>query len=264
MNDFDFLDEITALEEYKELCLHEKTIVHHNTIVCSHCGIQLTRCQSRDWNHNETANYSFRAQKKNDNTIIEMIQPFNFGTDVEEKAYEIYLHISNAREQKFNMRRSILCACVFFALKVLGRPLKYTELQNKFHIEKKTALQSRKFVHMHLPRHLLIESNPIDARSFITKYMKELHTTPAELKHTLCLLNRVKSMEVVNRARPQSIAAGIVYYWVKVAHKQVGIGTFSQICGLSEATIQKLIKEFVGGGLLGGGGAPGPPLIGNE
>ena len=257
MDDFDFLDEVEMKAGDEDECIHKETIIHRNTIVCVKCGEQLTRCQSQDWNHNEASNYSFRANKKISGGVIETIQPFGFGRDVEEKTYEIYVHISAAREQKFNMRRSILCACVFFALKILGKPLKYTELQKKFHIEKKTALQSRKFVHIHLPREFLTGCEPIDAKSFVTKYMTELHATALEVKQTLTLLDKVRDMEVVNRARPQSIAAGIVYYWIKAEHKQVGITSFSKICGLSEATIQKLIKEFSAGSLYEKG-APAP------
>ena len=48
----------------------------------------------------------------------------------------------------------------------------------------------------------------------------------------------------LNRARPQSIAAGVVFFWMKNNNKNITIKEYSKKVKLSELTINKIIKEI--------------------
>ena len=48
----------------------------------------------------------------------------------------------------------------------------------------------------------------------------------------------------INRARPQSIAAGITYYWICQKDKKISISEFMEKVGLSELTITRIAKEI--------------------
>jgi transcription initiation factor TFIIIB Brf1 subunit/transcription initiation factor TFIIB len=49
---------------------------------------------------------------------------------------------------------------------------------------------------------------------------------------------------LLNRSRPQSVAAGVIWYWIRKEHKGVPLKDFTQKMDLSELTINKISKEI--------------------
>ena len=48
----------------------------------------------------------------------------------------------------------------------------------------------------------------------------------------------------INRSRPRSVAAGLIYYWMCVHNKNILLKDFIKFVKLSELTVDRLAKEI--------------------
>ena len=59
------------------------------------------------------------------------------------------------------------------------------------------------------------------------------------------LYQRIKDKSsMINRSRPQSVASGVIWYWIMENKKQMNIKEFTVRVELSELTILKMKKEI--------------------
>jgi hypothetical protein len=79
--------------------------------------------------------------------------------------------------------------------------------------------------------------------------MEKLSANPQKILEVCAIYEAVKNRSSsLLRSRPQSIASGIVYYWVLKNNIPIPVETFSQLSDLSTLTIikiQKEVKEFM-------------------
>ena len=75
--------------------------------------------------------------------------------------------------------------------------------------------------------------------------MEELHANEQDLQCVKDLYARIEAFQSLklNRSRPQSIASGIVYYWLLEENRKITLKTFAKIAELSELTIVKIQKD---------------------
>ena len=75
--------------------------------------------------------------------------------------------------------------------------------------------------------------------------MEELKANETDIISLKKLYNDIDmNNSKLNRSRPQSVAAGLVYYWLLENNKKITLKTFSKITELSELTITKLEKDI--------------------
>ena len=68
-----------------------------------------------------------------------------------------------------------------------------------------------------------------------------------EQKQEVCdIYEQIKNRSSrLNRSRPQSVASGIVFYWICLKEKDISLKDFAKKVTLSELTINKMTKEIV-------------------
>ena len=49
---------------------------------------------------------------------------------------------------------------------------------------------------------------------------------------------------ILNRARPKSVASGLIYYYILERNKSINLKTFCKKIKLSELTVNKMLKEI--------------------
>ena len=60
------------------------------------------------------------------------------------------------------------------------------------------------------------------------------------------LYNKIKNRSsLLNRSRPMSVAAGIVWYWIVLRGIKINIKEYSKKVGLSDMTIIKINREII-------------------
>ena len=75
--------------------------------------------------------------------------------------------------------------------------------------------------------------------------MDKFRATDAQKNEVIEIYNKIKNKSSkINRSRPQSISAGITYYWVSTKNIDISLKDFAKKVELSELTISKIAKEI--------------------
>ena len=75
--------------------------------------------------------------------------------------------------------------------------------------------------------------------------MDKFITTQAQKDEVKKIYQEVKNKSSrLNRSRPQSTSAGIIYYWICLNKKNISMKEYVKKVGLSELTINKIAREI--------------------
>jgi len=110
-------------------------------------------------------------------------------------------------------------------------------------ITRKVALRGIKTVTLNAPKE---QTEDVDLTpSIIMRIMEKFQTTQAQKTEVLALHNSVKNRSSkLNRARPHSVASGLIYYWIQKNNKGISLSDFSKQVCLSGLTIMKVMNEI--------------------
>jgi transcription initiation factor TFIIIB Brf1 subunit/transcription initiation factor TFIIB len=74
--------------------------------------------------------------------------------------------------------------------------------------------------------------------------MGKFMATEEQVEEVCAIYTRIYNRSSkLNRARPQSVAAAVIYYWISKNNIQIDIKDFAANTNLSELTIKKNTKE---------------------
>lgn len=244
--DFEVFDQLENLEHDTDTknndCLHLDSFQDKNIIVCVHCGkcIQKLFNQHREWKSQQT-----RATVE-DKNIYKDVENIQFSDNIVQIANSLYVQVTKDKIYRGNARKGIISACIFYAFKIIQKPQIYKKIIKLFNIDKKIGLRGLKFVSINAPKDSVIFKTQITPLTYIDSYMEELKATPEDISKIHQLYERINNKQVqrLNRSRPQSVASGIVYFWLLEEDKKISLRTFSKITELSELTIVKIQKDI--------------------
>lgn len=240
------VDEISQQNIIKEdemiSCDHNDFIVDKNIMVCINCGkcIQKIFNQERDWKSQQSRNI---LDEKN---IFKDVENLQFSENILQISNSLYIQVTNEKIYRGNARKGIISACIFHAYKIIGKPQIYKKIIRLFNISKKVGLKGLKFVSINAPKNSIIFKTCITPLTYIEYYMEKLQADENDVINIKNLFNEVDITfnSKLNRSRPQSVGAGLVYYWLIENNKKISLKTFSKITELSELTITKLEKDI--------------------
>ncbi len=224
------------------MCTHENAIQDKNTIVCVNCGecIQKLFNQHREWKSQQTR---VTVDERN---IFKDVENIQFSEHIIQIANSLYIQVTRDKIYRGNARKGIISACIFHAFKIVGKPQIYKKIIKLFNINKKIGLKGLKFVLVNAPKNSDIFKTHITPLTYIEHYMEELQANDQDISKVKSLYQRIEKLQIhkLNRSRPQSIASGIVYYWLLEENRKITLKTFSKITELSELTIVKIQKDI--------------------
>ena len=85
----------------------------------------------------------------------------------------------------------------------------------------------------------------ITPQNLIREIMKKFDATPEQIDEVNQLYLQIHNKSsILNRSRPQSVASGLVRYYILLKGKDITIKEFRQKVKLSELTIEKMAKEI--------------------
>ena len=246
---FDIFDQLTEVDIEKEMicedvgeeCLHEDYVKDKNVIVCISCG----QCIHKLFNQER----DFKSQQSrinvDDKNIFKDVENIQFSENILQIANSLYIQVTNDKIYRGNARKGIISACIFHAYKIVGKPQIYKKIIRLFNISKKVGLKGLKFVSINAPKHSIIFRTNITPLIYIDHFMEELKANELDIVSLKKLYSDIDiNNSKLNRSRPQSVAAGLVYYWLLENNKKITLKTFSKITELSELTITKLEKDI--------------------
>ena len=266
MSDFALFAE--ALEEYKQHekstevtitkndCSHKNIVFEKGINLCVDCGEEISKNISYDkeWVCYGKSNGQFKSdpsrvnlRKMDERNIFKDVQNMGFSDKIVTQANDIYTQVTKGQIKRGNSRKAIVFACIFQAYKLSGSPLTHEYLIKAFNLTRKTGLQGLKHVILNAPKHSEIHTTHITPVHFIQEIMQKFQASNEQMTSVTELYNRIKNRNTkLNSARPQSVAAGLTYYWIYINKKNINLQEFAKKVELSELTIGRVAKIISG------------------
>lgn len=276
MSDFDLFNQ--ALEEYKKMkisdgdldnvssevsspreindasCLHENIISEKGVSVCVDCGEEISQriTHDKEWRyygqgdskHSSDPN-RVQMRKIEERSIFRDVENLGFSESIIAKANKIYAQVTEGKIFRGNHRKAIVFACVFHAYKMSGKPQSHERLIQIFNLSRKTGLRGLKYVNLYAPKDSKIRTTYITAKNLIDEIMEKFSATQEQKQEVTNLYEKIKNKSSrLNRSRPQSVASGLVFYWICMRGKEISLKDFAKKVILSELTINRIAKEI--------------------
>jgi len=253
-SDFSKMSDMTLKDVKKEECTHSDVTEENGTKSCMLCGCEIVKTISYDkeWRYygaDDTKRNSdpnrCQARKCDDKNIYKDVENMGFSDKVIDMANQIYLNTTKDKIYRGKSRKAIVYACIFNAFKILGQPQSCDSLIGVFQLDRKVILKGLKHVSLNSPKNSEIRTKYISAIEIIDEIMNKFNANSEQKKEVFEIYEKVKNKSLIlNRSKPQSVASGIIYYYITLNNKEIDIKTFTKKVNLSELTVNKVSKEI--------------------
>lgn len=234
-------DDVTLDSE----CTHSILITEQSTLMCYYCGVEISRepkVHSDGYVPNQAHCYTRKTIK--DKSIYSDVQNMNISDKIKDIANDIYIEACQTKVHRGNKRKSIVFASVFHAYKLSRTPQSCETLIRVFNINRKDALKGLKFINENLSKNSPVRTLYITPEHLIREFLTNFQITEENEQEIVDLYHQVRNRSItINRSRPQSVASGVIWYWVKLHGKPLNIKDFVKRVVLSELTVIKMAKE---------------------
>jgi transcription initiation factor TFIIIB Brf1 subunit/transcription initiation factor TFIIB len=234
-------------------CKHS-IIISNGNKVCEFCGLELPReiDNSKEWRYYGAQDTRHNGdpsrchmRKIDERTINKDVEHMGFSDKIIERANSIYEEVSGGKIYRGNSRKAIIFACIFHAYKLSGEPQSCDTLIDIFNLEKKVGLRGLKHVNLKIPSNSVIKSTYITPEHLIIDIMNKFEASDDQKDDVIALYKRIANRSsILNRSRPQSVASGIVRYYILANDKEISMAEFRAKVNLSELTINRIVREI--------------------
>jgi transcription initiation factor TFIIIB Brf1 subunit/transcription initiation factor TFIIB len=245
-------DEYNNLKNDNSLCKHKNISNENGSVLCFECGKELekTLYQDKEWRYYGVSDSRrtsdpnrVHIRKIDDRSIYKDVENMGFSDKIIHLANQIYLQVTKGQILRGNSRKSVVFACTFHSFKIKENAQTHDKLIKIFNLNKKTALKGLKYVSLNAPKDSLIHTTYITPENIIEDIMDKFNAKEEQKKEVIDIYNKIKNKSSkINRSRPQSIAAGVVYFFICYKNIDVSIKHFAKKVELSELTILKIAK----------------------
>jgi transcription initiation factor TFIIIB Brf1 subunit/transcription initiation factor TFIIB len=249
--------EAMMLEEKEDddiVCSHENVNNEGGVILCTDCGEEISRTvfQDKEWRYygqsdNKRTSDPNRVQIRRceDRNIYKDVENMGFSEKIVSHANLIYADVTKGQIFRGNSRKSIVFACIFHAYKISGKPQTHDKLIGIFDLNRKNGLKGLKYVTLNAPKESKIHTTYITPVNLVDELMDKFNSTPEQKMEVNNFYHQIKNKSSkLNRSRPQSVASGLVFYWILSKNIQITVKEFARKAELSELTIIKIAKEI--------------------
>ena len=193
--------------------------------------------------------YSERSLYKVFENIQSVCKANNLPEKISNTAKSLYSIISKTKISRGNNRKGIIAACVYYACKECHVPRSINELAHMFSIQSTVMTKGCKnyteIMRMSkMNRERIFQINPVSLYDFIDRFSSKLLLSEEETKkiHQIAKLCEINNM--INDNTPPSMASGCIYMYCKLKGNKITKKDISDICKISEVTINKCYKKL--------------------
>lgn len=240
--------------EDENLCDHLNIISEKGVDVCTDCGEEITKKiqNTKEWRyygqsdakHTSDPN-RVQMRKSDDRNIHKDVENMGFSDKIISEANKLYFQVTHGQIFRGNSRKAIVFACIFHSYKLSGKPQSHEKLIQAFNLNRKTGLKGLKHVNLYAPKNSTIRTTYITPINLVEEIMDKFSATVDQKKEVVDLYNLIKNKSSrLNRSRPQSVASGLVYFWICKKQKDISLKQFTKKVLLSELTVNKISKEI--------------------
>lgn len=259
---FEFMDEACqnakapTKPEDNKLCSHRNVIHEGSSTQCMDCGEEISQDISFDkewrmYSNSGSASTSdptrCQARKQDTKTIFKDVEHMKFSERVVSLANKFFMDSTQGKIFRGNSRKAIIFACIFKAYKEIDTPKSSDTLVEVFGITKKCGIRGYKFLNLNSSktREPQTETKYITPINLIEEIMDKFDASIEQKKKVIDIYERIRNKSsTINRSRPQSVAAGLVYYYITMSGRNINIKEFVGYVNLSDLTVNKIAKEI--------------------
>lgn len=239
------IDDNVVSYDQNEKCKHESFTMVDNTNVCSLCGVinNDDTVQSQPV-YIPSIPVNLRKPSTSTRNIFADIYHLGFSSTIAHASNDMYIHVTDGKIFRGKSRRSIIFACVFHTFKEYKSPQSFERFITVFGIDRKSALKGMKTVDRYFTTKSLSELRTPD---IITEILTRLEASNTQKTDILLMFDTIQNKSsMLNRSRPGSVAAGLIYYYIIKTRPNdpINIKMFATEVDLSELTIKKIAKEI--------------------
>ncbi len=237
----------------EKICKHQDIVDENGIIICTDCGeeIEKTIMHEKEWRYygnsdNKRSSDPNRVQirKSDEKNIHKDVENMGFSETIISKANELYTQVTGGKIYRGNSRKAIVFACIFHAYKISGKHQTPENLIKMFGLNRKSGLRGLKIVNVNAPKDSEIHTTYITPEHLVHDIMDKFKATIAQKEEVIELCNLIKNRSSkLNRSRPQSFSASVIYYWICKKHIDITLKEFAKKVDLSELTISRNAKE---------------------
>lgn len=235
-------------------CSHSNIIEENGIVCCVDCGIEMEKSiyQEKEWRYYGQADNKrmsdpnrVHLRKMEERNIFKDVENMGFSDKIVSLANQIYIQVTKGKIFRGNSRKAIIFASIYHSFKVQDKPQPHENLIKIFKLDRKNALKGLKHVNLNIPRDSIIHTTYITPINLVEDIMDKFYATPDHKKEVRELYEKIANKSSkINRSRPQSIAAGLVFFWICYKGLDISIKDFASKTDLSELTINKISREI--------------------
>lgn len=241
-------------DDETSLCKHSNIIDENGIVCCVDCGIEMEKSiyQEKEWRYYGQADNKrmsdpnrVHLRKMEERNIFKDVENMGFSDKIVSLANQIYIQVTKGKIFRGNSRKAIIFASIYHSFKVQDKPQPHENLIKIFKLDRKNALKGLKHVNLNIPRDSIIHTTYITPINLVEDIMDKFYATPEHKKEVRQLYEKIANKSSkINRSRPQSIAAGLVFFWICYKGLDISIKDFASKTDLSELTINKISREI--------------------
>jgi|TARA_B110001469_G_scaffold122082_1_gene132259 transcription initiation factor TFIIIB Brf1 subunit/transcription initiation factor TFIIB len=166
-------------------------------------------------------------------------------------AKSLYRIISATKISRGANRVGIIAACVYNACKECGVPRTVHELSRLFDIETKVMTKGCKnytdIIRMSkTDMSRITDVKSIDLNDFIRRFSHQLQLKEGDIDVIYEIAALCNDVGVLCENTPPSMASGCIFLYIKSTNKSITKKQISDVCNISEVTINKCYKKLAG------------------
>ena len=165
------------------------------------------------------------------------------------EANSLYKIISSTKISRGANRKGIIAACVYFSCKINNVPRSTSEIADMFSINvtvmSKGCKKFQEIMQMNkLDINRINKTNTISIDDFIDRFCTKLNLSSEDISNIKSISSLAQLHKLVNENTPPSMAGGCIYLYIKLSGLDIHKKQISEICKISEVTINKCYKKL--------------------
>jgi len=260
-------------------CPHDEYIQYDGELVCNSCGeIEKELCYEKEWrfygsSDSKNSRNPSRCQdpKVDTKNIFKDVEHFQYPLPVVNKANQYYQSITTQPDGKSKIlrgdnRKALICACVFYSFKEINSVRCPYDLAKDFGISNfhsalkdfNTWKQKQSTKYEEQPNKIDVNSSNLvvdlqnEDRVYITpldlvpRILQAMNAKIDHLQGITLIYRKIESntSDLINKSIPQSVAAGLVYFYFRYQNFEMKRSQFAKVAGLSEITFVKIARDI--------------------
>lgn len=198
------------------------------------------------WN---SMTYKERSRYKIFNEIKHICEKHDIPLIIIKEANSLYTIVSQIKITRGNNRKGLTAACVFYSCKNCGVPRSSREISQLFSLNPIIVTKGIKLFQelMQLNKNSdrIEKTKTINQSDFIERFCYNLSIDETHIESIVKLSKTTIQKNTITENTPPSIAAGCIYYYCQQKNVPISKKDISDICNVSEVTINKCYSKLV-------------------